>query len=1161
LANKDFVVRNGLVVGNTFAVNASSNTVTVVGTVHADSILVSGSAIQSGSTANLVYDTSNAAFGKANGAFGVANAAYNNANVGLASANSWSNQIGLSSNSWANTVALSANGWANTVALSANGWANTVAISANSWANSVALSANGWANTVALSANSYSNTVGLSGNAYANVIGVSGNAYSNVVGISGNTYANLVGSSSNNYAGVMANSSNNYANATFLKLTGGTIGGDLSVTGNLSITGNTSYVNVTNYKVQDSLIYLADQNYSSDVVEIGFVGNYSNGACTTVHTGLFRSPSTKEYYLFQGYDKEPSGNYIDPTGNNITNAVLNADLITSNLTLGGANSIVWIKAGYDNSNGAFGVTNAAFGHSNTTYGAVNSAFGVINAAYTSVNAGYTVANSGFTVANAAFGAANNVGPQIAPAYNTANAGFGIANASYGAVNSAFGVVNSAYGLANADSTRLSAAYVVANAAFGVANNALPKAGGTMTGKPIISLDDASMAIAGSHLTINSPTLSQVSLGFSFGGVGKASLRIDNGGSYVMNSMANTYYFGYDVASGGTTTSTFYNSSSQFMYVSGSNVYIPTDVRAPIFYDKDNTGYYVDPASTSVLNYTQSYTLNINRSGSARSGISWYSSSYNSWDTYMAPPGAGMGPYGTLTAPTGTYVNSWALRNVVEPATGYGWTWENCANNGTTPSIAAELRYDGLFYSVYQWAWGDHRAPIFYDWNDTGYYIDPNSTSDSALRMRGGALFGPNTSWGAYLWVGANGRPNDNASVCATDGNLHIDCLSGHMIYLNYYSNANVYQGGSGFLYSGTSIRAPIFYDTDNTGYYIDGNNTSNLNALNVGGYRVITTQQGSRYSTDFNTLLDTGHYNAEATPSNAPGNYGQLLMLRGIDTGLQIYGGYANENLWFRGYGYGSAGGGFYPWHKLLWDGISTVTVNGLYSNIIYDSDNTGYYVDPASTTNLLYLKTYNGGSTTAFFEGGWGTYGKTIRIRTSNSDGGDGPQIWFDKSDAKYWGIGIQPYSGNQGFGFWENGSNGGWGTLQMLLAPGGALYATNNITAYWSDRRLKKDIVTLDNAVEIVKKLRGVSFAWNERGKEVFNASDERETGFIAQEVQELIPSAVRENKLGQDEDGSNYLTIDQDKIVPYLVEAIKEQQDKIDRMESLINQLLNK
>jgi hypothetical protein len=92
-------------------------------------------------------------------------------------------------------------------------------------------------------------------------------------------------------------------------------------------------------------------------------------------------------------------------------------------------------------------------------------------------------------------------------------------------------------------------------------------------------------------------------------------------------------------------------------------------------------------------------LDINRDSYARSGISWYSQSYPSWSTYMAQATqTSVGPHGDLTAPTGTFVNSWALREYIENAGGYGWTFESAANT-TTPTIKFEIRAsDGLFHS-------------------------------------------------------------------------------------------------------------------------------------------------------------------------------------------------------------------------------------------------------------------------------------------------------------------------------------------------------------------------------------------------------------------------------------------------------------------------------
>ncbi len=86
-----------------------------------------------------------------------------------------------------------------------------------------------------------------------------------------------------------------------------------------------------------------------------------------------------------------------------------------------------------------------------------------------------------------------------------------------------------------------------------------------------------------------------------------------------------------------------------------------------------------------------------------------------------------------------------------------------------------------------------------------------------------------------------------------------------------------------------------------------------------GIYNAVPHQDGSRYATDFNNILTSGFYNAESTPTNAPAPYGQLLTAKGIDTGLQIYGGYNNDNLWFRGWQ--NNGSAFTPWRKILHDG------------------------------------------------------------------------------------------------------------------------------------------------------------------------------------------------------------------------------------------------
>ncbi len=66
-------------------------------------------------------------------------------------------------------------------------------------------------------------------------------------------------------------------------------------------------------------------------------------------------------------------------------------------------------------------------------------------------------------------------------------------------------------------------------------------------------------------------------------------------------------------------------------------------------------------------------------------------------------------------------------------------------------------------------------------------------------------YGPNSSWGAFLRVGGNGRTSTtDASVATTNGNLHLDSANGNAIYLNYYSNGPIYatSGANTVLHSG-----------------------------------------------------------------------------------------------------------------------------------------------------------------------------------------------------------------------------------------------------------------------------------------------------------------------------------------------------------------------
>ena len=119
-----------------------------------------------------------------------------------------------------------------------------------------------------------------------------------------------------------------------------TAGGDVDfdgngrVGGNLTISGNTVTQNVTTLNIADPLIYLAANNYSSDVVDIGFAGNYYDGS-TQRHAGLVRHAADGKFYLFYNYTPEPDDNVIDVSHSSYRVGTMNANIVAINIVVDG----------------------------------------------------------------------------------------------------------------------------------------------------------------------------------------------------------------------------------------------------------------------------------------------------------------------------------------------------------------------------------------------------------------------------------------------------------------------------------------------------------------------------------------------------------------------------------------------------------------------------------------------------------------------------------------------------------------------------------------------------------------------------------------------------------------------------------------------------------
>ena len=112
-----------------------------------------------------------------------------------------------------------------------------------------------------------------------------------------------------------------------------------------------------------------------------------------------------------------------------------------------------------------------------------------------------------------------------------------------------------------------------------------------------------------------------------------------------------------------------------------------------------------------------------------------------------------------------------------------------------------------------------------------------------------------------------------------------------------------------------------------------------------------------------------------------------------------------------------------------------------------------------------------------------------------------------------------------------------------------------TGEIRATTSDQRLKTNIQTITSSLNIVNSLHGVTFNWTSENDLEFKIGPEQsgiQIGLIAQEVEQVLPEVVKPNGV------KDYKTVEYDKIVAVLIEAIKEQQQQIDNLQQQIDSL---
>jgi len=495
----------------------------------------------------------------------------------------------------------------------------------------------------------------------------------------------------------------------------------------------------------------------------------------------------------------------------------------------------------------------------------------------------------------------------------------------------------------------------------------------------------------------------------------------------------------------------------------------TDVAmySPIYYDSADTGYYLDPNSASILNDVRSYRFkNINGvSTDDNFGLYFGAGDGTSYAIYRES-GSWAYPYPDLRIAfhTGIKIGANASYEGIRFYTDYDMSTQVMSvNNGSDP-----LGGGNVYVNNSLQAGSSLRAPIFYDSNDTTYFLDPNA--DFAMRVYGEIC-------------------NSNYA----DGKLQPGTLNIGRTDTNYAWDGSSWPG---------DVRLGILINTSET------------------------WEMGIHDSGD--SVMSLMHFDGGST----------ITMGRNIGWGqctVNSPAGYvSNGNAW------GTNNSAFFP------NGITTAgSANWIYGTTTYignapangaghDFSSSGHQYSTGSITTPLFLVNNHSDNTKGYrIHNTSGSSVSAMFVNSSNQlviAAGAVDQVNFNKKvlvNGVALGVNVAP------------------------SATAGRIDASNDIVAYsTSDERFKENITPISNALDKVKTLTGVEFDWRMETKD-YHGYVGHDVGVIAQQVKAVLPEAVRTNANG-------YLAVRYEKLIGLLIEGMKEQQEQIEELKAQLNGL---
>jgi len=178
-------------------------------------------------------------------------------------------------------------------------------------------------------------------------------------------------------------------------------------------------------------------------------------------------------------------------------------------------------------------------------------------------------------------------------------------------------------------------------------------------------------------------------------------------------------------------------------------------------------------------------------------------------------------------------------------------------------------------------------------------------------------------------------------------------------------------------------------------------------------------------------------------------------------------------------------------------------------------------------------------------FQSVYGIYSQPSGLSSNQIIYGVRARPSFSFGSSTIYGVYADKQSGGSGYALYVNGE---------AFTTGSGMWLT-------SDRRLKEDIQPMEDALGVIKKLKPSTYLYKKGGKyDLLNFPDRKQYGFIAQEVEEILPDLVKTTTVQFNEDvatpgsedhfSEEYKAMNYEMLIPVLTQGIKEQQEQIEK-----------